>query len=678
MQTILYNISQVIGVTIIHSLWQGLLIYLLLRLALLFFTHLSSKAKHNLAIAALLAITVWFVYTLLIEISVYNWVALKTNDQGILSAILAMPIHVRRSAPFSLRYYYTIEGLLPYITILYIAGLVFNTMKLIWARKKINAIRQTMSIEIELLQQVAQFANMLNISKKVKIGVSKLVDVPCMMGYFKPVILLPFTLSTNLSTEEIGAIILHELAHIKRNDYLINLAQQTMSVLLFFNPFAQLINRTINKERENSCDDLVIEATQKPLVYAHALLKLEQTRQHEWQLALAATGKKYHLLNRIERIMKTKKPIGNARHILLAIVLLTASITGLAWLNPAIANGKISINKIKPIIADLFGDTTTHKKTTKTQKVATTKKPAKKHSTTIYKNGKSYTYNDSESFNDAQLEKLSAEVSKYGEEVSKYYESPAFKKYQEEMELKGKAIQDFYDKPELKELQEKMEKISADFQKNWGDNTETEKLSRQMEADGKKIEQYYNSEEFKKFNEPLEKKYGIEHNGYQDRDNENYRKYHEEVEQHVPAEIKQLTQDLRKMGTQMRDRFHSPEYEKQREAMKTMGDSMRRAFRNPAIQEQQAEMRKLGEQMRAMQNNPEIKKVKEQMREAQAKMRAYMNTPEFKKRMNEWRKYSYHYDWNWDEKRNENRDENRNENKNSPEKPEKPDTTGNN
>ena len=153
-----------------------------------------------------------------------------------------------------------------------------------------------------------------------------------------------------MSAEEIEIIILHELAHIKRNDYLINLAQQAMSVLLFFNPFAQLINRVINQERENSCDDIVIEASKKPLVYAHALLKLEQTRQQEWQLALAATGKKYHLLNRIERIMKTKKPIGNARHILLAIALLTASITGLAWLNPTIANGKISFNKIKPAI----------------------------------------------------------------------------------------------------------------------------------------------------------------------------------------------------------------------------------------------------------------------------------------------------------------------------------------
>ena len=86
--------------------------------------------------------------------------------------------------------------------------------------------------------------------------------------------------------------------------------------MLFFNPFAQLINRIINQERENGCDDLVVEKTGKPLIYAQALLKLEETQGIQFQLALAATGKKYHLLNRIERIMKTKKPIGNVRHLL--------------------------------------------------------------------------------------------------------------------------------------------------------------------------------------------------------------------------------------------------------------------------------------------------------------------------------------------------------------------------
>src|SRR6202012_5849428 len=268
-----------------------------------------------------------------------------------------LPLHLAHDASFSERYNYTIEWLLPYITIVYLIGLMFNTGQLVWARKKINHIRQTMSIDVQMQLKVDQFVSMLNITDKVRFGLSKLVDAPCMMGYFKPVILLPFTLSTYLSAEEIEIIILHELAHIKRNDYLINLAQQAMSVMLFFNPFAQLINRIINKERENSCDDIVIEATQKPLVYAHALLKLEQTRQHDQQLALAATGKKYHLLNRIERIMKTKKQIPSLRPALLATLILTISTCCIALLNPQIAQGKVSVKAIAPIIEHMLADT---------------------------------------------------------------------------------------------------------------------------------------------------------------------------------------------------------------------------------------------------------------------------------------------------------------------------------
>jgi bla regulator protein BlaR1 len=672
METILYNISQVIGVAIIHSLWQGLLIYLLMRLVLLFFTFLSSKAKHNIAITALLTTTAWFVYTLSGEISAYNWVTLKTTNEEILPAILGIPIHGQHVTTYSAKYYYTIEELLPYITILYIAGLIFNTTRLVWSRKMINSIRQTMSIDVQLQLKVDQFVGMLNITDKVQFGLSKLVDIPCMMGYFKPVILLPFTLSTYLSAEEIEIIILHELAHIKRNDYLINLAQQTMSVLLFFNPFAQLINRTINQERENSCDDIVIQATQKPLVYAHALLKLEQTRQYEWQFALAATGKKYHLLNRIERIMKTKKPIGNARHILLAIVLFTASITGLAWLNPTIANGKIFINKIKPsIISDLFTDTV-KKKTVKSHKLATNKKTIRtKHTAN---------YNDNE-FNDPELERLSQEVSKRGEAVGKYYENPDFKKYELEMELKSKAMEDFYNRPELKELQLKQEKLAVDFEKTWGDAGETGKMGEQMGKMGEKIEKYYNSPEFKRMNEKLEKKYGIPHNhnyNDQNKNDENYKKYQAELNQHVPAEVKEQTDELKKLGEQMRGHYDSPEFRKKSEEMKLMGDSMRKAFNNTAIKQQEMEMRKLGEQMRAMQNNPQIKKEQELLREAEAKLRAYMKSPEFKKRMQDWKKnynYDFNHNFNWNERPE------KPEQPETPEKPEKqevPDTTKNN
>ena len=112
METILYNISQVIGVAIIHSLWQGLVIYLLLRLVLLSFSSMSAKAKHNLGMLSMLALSAWFIYTLVGEVRGYHWVELKTstgNYNGILPAILNMPLHLPHTTSYTSRYYYTIE-----------------------------------------------------------------------------------------------------------------------------------------------------------------------------------------------------------------------------------------------------------------------------------------------------------------------------------------------------------------------------------------------------------------------------------------------------------------------------------------------------------------------------------------------------------------------------------------
>lgn len=685
METILYNISQVVGVAIIHSLWQGLVIYLFLRLLLLSFSSLSATAKHNIGMMAMLTLTTWFIYTLAGEIRVYQWIQLKTDSHyDILPAIMGMPLHIPHQTAYSSRVFYTIEGFLPYITLIYIAGLLFNTTKLIITHRKLGDTKQTVSIDIAMMRKIAEFTEMLDIECHVSFGLSKLVDVPCVFGYVKPFILLPASIATSLSTEEIEAILLHELAHIKRNDYLANLFQQVMSVLLFFNPFAQLINRIVNRERENACDDIVIESTQKPIVYAHALLKLEESRTQFGQLALAATGKKYHLLNRIERIMKTRKPIGNTRHILLAFVVLTASITGLAWLNPTIAHGKLSFNKVKPsVITALFSDTT-HKKATKT-----IHKPyAKKNSKVITKRYKEYSdeyYDD-----DPQMQKFSQEMSKWGEEMNKYYSSADWKKYEAELNEDGKKlndyynsdawkkyeqdlnenskklddyynsdtwknyekelnesskkIEDYYNSSQWKELSEKQDKLSQDFSKNWGETSETTAWSEKMEKIGKDLERYYNTPEFKAMDARLRKKYNIPADRYgwnsDDLKDENYQKYQDELNANLPASIKQETGELKELGKKMRDHFNSPEMRKQKEDMRMMGDSMRHMQHNGQLKDVQDRMRQISAEMRAYQNSPELKEVKENIRKASEAMKAYQHNPELKQIQENMRKAS--------------------------------------
>lgn len=640
MENILYNVSQVLAISIIHSLWEGLLIYALLRLVLMFSNQLSSVAKYWLAVSSQAAITIWFGCTLANEISIYNWLAVTPVSLSKMPLLIQLPSGIGQFNDQSIRYYYSIEAYLPYISLLYVSGLLFNSFRLLLARKKMNEIKQSISLDVTLQLKLNQFAGKLNITKKIIVGLHQMIDVPCMVGFFKPVILLPFSLATYLSPAEIEAILLHELAHIKRNDYLVNAAQQVISLLLFFNPCTQLINRIINEERENCCDDLVVKATADPIIYAKALLKLEQNRQNDWKQALAATGKKYHLLNRIERIMKTKKQTTSMRPALTAMLILTAGIGLVTLLSPQIAHGKISVKALSPAIHKLLADT---------NKNAPAKPPHQLNAKTNHPYKKT-TYNG---INDKKLEELTADINKHSRALSKYYSSSAFKTAQEELEKKGKEMQELYNSDSMKKMQDEIAKASADFAKDYSQDDKLKGIQDQMGEKGRRIGEYYSSAAFKRMNEELEKKYGIPHNhSYNDdQKDENYRKYQAELESKIPADVKLQQDELKKMGEQIGARYKSPEFKLKTERIKLMADSIQRAYQSPEMKEQQKEMAKLSRQMASFQNNPDIKREEAMLQESVRRMQEYINSPAYKSQLKQLKKmnFDYHYNFNYND-----------------------------
>jgi bla regulator protein BlaR1 len=685
MENILYNISQVLGISIIHSLWQGLLIYFLLRVIMLFTAWLPASNKYLLAVSSLLAITGWFVYTLIHEIQVYDWLA-KPSTLANMPLMLEMPANLRHFNDATIRYYYSIEKYLPYVTAIYVLGLMLNMMKVVLAHRKIGTIKRTMSIGIHLQQQISEFAQKLSITKKVQVGLSHMVDVPCIVGFLKPVILLPITLSTYLEAEEIEAILMHELAHIKRNDYLINLLQQVITTLLFFNPCVLLINKIISEERENSCDDLVVNGMQKPVVYAKALFKLEQTRQNDLQLALAVTGKKYHLLNRIERIMKTKKQMPSIRPTLVAMLILILGVSSLALLNPQIAQGKISVKAITPEImkglvapdtvpAKKYVKAKSAKSVTKAQQAVNAKSRAEKDSKKAYgynnnNNNNNYSYNG---FNDPELERLSKEVERHGNAIGKYYDSQEFKARSEELEKLGKQLENYYNSDKVKNATEAQKAAAANFEKAWaGKGAQLEQFGKQMSGLGDQISKYYNSKEFKDLNARIAKKYDVNPEGYHnDGTDTKYRKYQDELQQNIPDNIKQVNKQMRDLGDQMRVTSSNPDTRKQQDEMRATGEDMRTAYNNPDMKATQERMRKIGDDMRNYNNNPQIKKEKELLQAASAKLRAYTQSPEFKKKTAEYRKTHPQQTYSW----NDNEDIQKPE---APEKPEAPASPDNN
>ncbi|MFD2144806.1 M56 family metallopeptidase [Mucilaginibacter antarcticus] len=259
MQNLLYNISQVLGITIIHSLWQGLIVYIALRLFLTATPALSSAAKYRVSYFTLVSTLGWFVVTLFQQLNQYNW--LSTTALQITS--LTLPAVMQQVNAPANQLYFTIAQYMPYLTMAYVVGVVFNTLKLSLAWNSIYRIRKNIT-DGGFENTIKHLSTKLNVAQPVKAAFSEWVDVPCVTGFIKPIILLPVTLTTYLNTDEIEAILMHELAHVKRNDYLFNFIQQVVSILLFFNPFARLIANIINQERENCCDDAVVRVTGSP------------------------------------------------------------------------------------------------------------------------------------------------------------------------------------------------------------------------------------------------------------------------------------------------------------------------------------------------------------------------------------------------------------------------------
>ena len=147
----------------------------------------------------------------------------------------------------------------------------------------------------------------MGIRKPVSIWLSENVTSPVTIGFLKPVILIPIAAITNLTTRQLESLLLHELSHIKRHDYLINLLINCVSTILYFNPFVKLFMRSIEREREKSCDEMVIQFQCDPHGYATALLQLEKANHFTKPLTLAASGKKNDLLHRIEMILGFNK-----------------------------------------------------------------------------------------------------------------------------------------------------------------------------------------------------------------------------------------------------------------------------------------------------------------------------------------------------------------------------------
>jgi GWxTD domain-containing protein len=180
----------------------------------------------------------------------------------------------------------------------------------------------------EWQKRMAGLRARLRLSRTVRLLESCLVDAPMVIGHFRPIILMPIGLLAGLPAGQLEAVLLHELAHIRRYDYLVNVLQRSVEGLLFYHPAIWWMSRVIRTERENCCDDVVVAMSGNAHEYAEALATLEQNRWSGREPAVAAIGG--NLVKRIRRLLYPQSPNGAWTPWFAAVILMSIAAVMLA------------------------------------------------------------------------------------------------------------------------------------------------------------------------------------------------------------------------------------------------------------------------------------------------------------------------------------------------------------
>lgn len=223
-----------------------------------------------------------------------------------------------------------LQPLLPWLVALWLAGVAILSTRLALGWLRIERVRRHSPRPADAAWQAAlgRMSARLGVTRVVRLVDSALVEVPTVIGWLRPVILLPASAVTGLSATQVEALLAHELAHIRRHDYLVNLLQTAIETLLFYHPAMWWVSLRIRQEREHCCDDLAIAACGDRAAYARALAVMEELRARPPALVAAASGGS--LLERIRRIAEKAEPTRRVPavlplSILCAVVLLLGS-----------------------------------------------------------------------------------------------------------------------------------------------------------------------------------------------------------------------------------------------------------------------------------------------------------------------------------------------------------------
>ncbi|MFK8113767.1 MAG: M56 family metallopeptidase [Rubripirellula sp.] len=350
-ETIFFQVSQQISWTLVHSLWQFALIAVVLGIGLRLTRGRSPRGRYAFKLAAMLLMLVTSVITfftvrpqvelaesplasVLVSTNIELEKAVAAGDLSLSLTTSPMSTSIARDRQardlnhkvigssenersvhdFFARCVSVLRSFVGVwmhaIVACWLSGTLFLSLRPLIGWRAIRKLRSQGRTHVSDSIQMAtkRVANRLGVQRVVEIAESSLVEVPTMIGWLKPIILLPASAVIGLSTQQLEAVIAHELAHVRRHDYVVNLFQLAMETVFFYHPAVWWVSHRMRLEREECCDEIAAGLTGDRVGYAKLLVWLEQARQQPPKQTFAMSAIGGSLLGRVRRLASPPSP----------------------------------------------------------------------------------------------------------------------------------------------------------------------------------------------------------------------------------------------------------------------------------------------------------------------------------------------------------------------------------
>jgi beta-lactamase regulating signal transducer with metallopeptidase domain len=310
-------LAAAIGWTLIHSLWEGASATLTVIIAMA--ATRSPRVRYAVGCFSLIALLVMTAFTFALVIP-------HATEHQLLPVRSGLAAQTDfNNQPF--RPAWDLRYAVPWLAVLWLVGVWTCCL---WRALSFYSVYQLRyrglcAAPQRWLEKTERLCKRLSVSRPVTLFESALTEVPSVLGHLRPMILMPAGLLTGLTEPQLEALLVHELVHVRRCDYLVNLSQCLLECLMFYNPAVWWISSVIRAEREHCCDDVVVETTGDAHTYAVALTTVEEVRWAASQPSVAANGGS--LVKRIRRILSTEQPIGGGGFAMTAATVAVISLT---------------------------------------------------------------------------------------------------------------------------------------------------------------------------------------------------------------------------------------------------------------------------------------------------------------------------------------------------------------